>query len=131
VDLTARAEVANMKQFNGKFGCIYCLDECECPAGSHLHRYYPFKEDCTRRSHQSTIRDTRIASTTGSSVSVLLLLLLTYHQHGFRVQNGNELSAMLDRANAGIREILNIARDHLQVTRLLYDQVRRPDSIRT
>ena len=40
-DLIARATVTNMKQFNGKFGCLYCLQPGQTPPGNNLVRYWP------------------------------------------------------------------------------------------
>ena len=40
-DLIARASMTNMKNFNGKWGCLYCL----CPGSTtpidHFHRFWP------------------------------------------------------------------------------------------
>ena len=39
-DLIARAQVTNMKQFNGKFGCLYCLQPGQTPPDNNLIRYW-------------------------------------------------------------------------------------------
>ena len=41
VDLPARAMVTNTKQFNGKFGCIYCYNPGTTHPSNPLHRFWP------------------------------------------------------------------------------------------
>ena len=61
VDLPAKAMVANMKQFNGKFGCSFCMDEGETRPSCPMQRFWPFKEQCTLRNHQSYEDDVKKA----------------------------------------------------------------------
>ncbi|XP_071956848.1 uncharacterized protein [Antedon mediterranea] len=67
VDLPAKAIVANMKQYNGKFGCHMCFAEGATPPNCPLHRYYPFGE-YPSRTHDSIMCDARQAVTCGDSV---------------------------------------------------------------
>ena len=68
VDLPARAMITNMKQFNGKHGCLYCEDEGTVIGSDHLHRYWPQKTSCTSRTHQSVLSNATDAIATGSVV---------------------------------------------------------------
>ena len=44
VDLPARAILTNMKQWNGKYGCLYCEEEGTTIGDDHLHRYWLYSE---------------------------------------------------------------------------------------
>lgn len=44
VDLPARAMLLNMKQWNGRHGCLYCNHEGVTLGTDHLHRYWPPKD---------------------------------------------------------------------------------------
>ncbi|KAL5016753.1 hypothetical protein ScPMuIL_006342 [Solemya velum] len=61
LDLPARALVANMKQFNGKFGCIFCFDEGQSDPAKPMQRFYPFSDKSQLRTHTSILQDIRIA----------------------------------------------------------------------
>lgn len=41
-DLPARASITNMKTFNGKWGCLYCLCPGSTSSSDQLHRYWPY-----------------------------------------------------------------------------------------
>ena len=69
-DLPARAMVANMKQFNGKFGCHVCLDEGQSRPNLPMHRYYPFDENSVPRTHASILEHAQTAARTGQAVSI-------------------------------------------------------------
>lgn len=71
LDLPARAIVANMKQFNGKFGCSVCLDEGKSRPGQAMLRYFPFKELVQLRTHTSMVTDARKAALEGNEVEFL------------------------------------------------------------
>lgn len=48
-DLIAKAMVANCTQFNGKYGCLYCLDEGKHVSNRHL--YFPEDDHKPRSTH--------------------------------------------------------------------------------
>lgn len=56
-DLPARALVLDMKQFNGKYACVYCEDEGQTPPGDHLHRFWPHNPHNQRRTHESLLQN--------------------------------------------------------------------------
>ena len=68
VDLPARAQLLNMKQFNGKQGCVYCEDEGTPRATSHLHRNWPYSSHPVQRSHAKMKDDARQAAENGQAV---------------------------------------------------------------
>ena len=68
VDLPARAIVTNMKQFNGRHGCLCCEDEGTTIGSDHLHRYWPYQTNALPRTHSSLLHDAHIATTSGSCV---------------------------------------------------------------
>lgn len=76
LDLPARALVANMKQFNGKFGCSVCFDEGKSRPEQAMLRYYPYNEVVQLRTHQSMVNDARIAATEMREVKIYVLKLL-------------------------------------------------------
>lgn len=69
-DLPARAMIANMKQFNGKFGCSFCLDEGESRPNCPMHRFWPYKESSELRTHQSYIDNLTEAVQSNKTVSL-------------------------------------------------------------
>ncbi len=71
VDLPARALVFNMKQFNGKYACIYCIDEGCSHSDSPLHRWWPYKPGVLCRSHNAVIRSARKALESSDAVSIV------------------------------------------------------------
>lgn len=54
LDLPARAMVTNMKQFNGRYACVFCHDQGET---NQKQIRYPFNEACEMRTHQSILDD--------------------------------------------------------------------------
>ena len=71
VDLPARALLMNMKQYNGKFGCLYCEDPGVTLPNNSLHRFWPGMRDGKARTHQSILCDIKAAVVTGEPVSSL------------------------------------------------------------
>ena len=69
VDLPAHALVTNMKQWNGANGCLYCEDEGTTIGADHLHRYWPYKQDCIPRTHVSLFENAKSAIRSGTAVS--------------------------------------------------------------
>lgn len=67
-DLPARAMLLNMKQWNGRHGCLYCNHEGVTLGTDHLHRYWPPK-DSQVRTHSSLMADAEAATKSGSPVS--------------------------------------------------------------
>lgn len=78
LDLPAKALVANMKQFNGKFGCVSCFDEGHSNPRTPMHRYYPFLERNQLRTHLSILQDIRKVARSGQAVSKTYVLLLKF-----------------------------------------------------
>lgn len=68
VDLPARAMICNMKQFNGRHGCLYCEEEGTTIGQDHLHRFWPRQAVSVPRSHTSLLQNARMATTTGTVV---------------------------------------------------------------
>ena len=65
-DLPAKATVVNMKQFNGEYGCLYCVD-----SGEVLHRsvrVYPPSAPHHPRTEQDIIESAAKAEAQGSAV---------------------------------------------------------------
>lgn len=55
-DSVARAMIQNIKQFNGKFGCNWCLHPGErVEKGKGYVQVYPYMEEVTERSHKDTV----------------------------------------------------------------------------
>ena len=72
MDLPARAIVANMKHFNGKYGCLYCLNAGQTAPGNHLHRFWPNLPATTElRIEASILDDAKLANLQGEAVSDL------------------------------------------------------------
>ncbi|XP_064457732.1 uncharacterized protein LOC135368420 [Ornithodoros turicata] len=55
VDSAARAALLNMKQFNGYFGCSWCLEEGTVVDG--VLRYIPSRSPAPARTHRSLLND--------------------------------------------------------------------------
>ena len=70
VDLPARAIVGNMKQFNGKCGCIYCEDTGRTRPGSYLARDWPYTEHPIERTSQSIRSNVKDNTIQGEAVSI-------------------------------------------------------------
>ena len=68
VDLPARAQVLNMKQFNGVQGCAYCEDESTARASSHLHRNWPYRSRHVMRTHTKMLSDAKEVVESGQAV---------------------------------------------------------------
>ena len=68
LDLPARAVVTNMKQYNGRYGCLYCEEEGTTIGGDHLHRYWPCQTATVPRTHASLLQNAHMATTTGTCV---------------------------------------------------------------
>ena len=66
VDLPARALVANMKQYNGHYSCIYCEDE---GVSEDRTLRWPFNHHPTLRSHRSVIKNIKECAKEQSVVS--------------------------------------------------------------
>lgn len=81
VDLPARAIVANMKQFNGKYGCIFCEDEGVTSGQCHLVRYWPMVATSTTRSHDSIMDCAQIATLRKDVVCDYIHVLYMYMLH--------------------------------------------------
>ena len=71
-DLPARAQLLNMKQFNGKYGCLYCENPGSTIPGAPLHRFWPPERSCILRSNSSLMDNAREAVATGQAVSIHL-----------------------------------------------------------
>ncbi len=70
-DLPARVIVLDMKQFNGKYACVYCEDEGETPPGDHLHRFWPHNAaDSRKRTHKSLLQNATEATLQHDTVCV-------------------------------------------------------------
>ena len=68
VDLPARAQILNMKQYNGKQGCAYCEDEGTPRPSSHLQRNWLYSNDRIQRTHQKMRADAKTAAEEGDVV---------------------------------------------------------------
>ena len=64
-DLPAKATIVNMKQFNGEYGCLYCMDPGEILHGSV--RIYPPNAPHHPRTEQDVIESAAKAEVHGSS----------------------------------------------------------------
>lgn len=56
-DLPARAQVLNMKQFNGKHGCHLCEDPGESRADLPMLRWWPYNSVVTLRTKESLLKN--------------------------------------------------------------------------
>lgn len=68
-DLIARAQVTNMKQFNGKFGCLYCLQPGQTPPDNNLIRYWSYVRAYPTRTNESILEAARTAVSSNDPVS--------------------------------------------------------------
>lgn len=73
-DLPARACIANMKQFNGAFGCLYCESRGSTAPGNSLHRFWPIDHAAPLRTHSMVLESAREATTSASAVSQCICL---------------------------------------------------------
>lgn len=73
-DLIARAPLLNMKQFNGKFGCIYCTDPGTTAPCKPLHRFWPYRPGVTLRTHRTLMSDLREAVADGAPVMFVIYM---------------------------------------------------------
>jgi len=80
-DSVARASLQNIKQFNGKHGCSFCLDEGVTTAkGDGYSRVFPCSDNLVMRTHESMLNDAEQAVRSGTAVngvkgpSILMLL---------------------------------------------------------
>ena len=72
VDLPARAMVTNTKQFNGKYGCLYCYNPGTTDSSNPLHRFWPHvSTEC--RTTASYLQDVANSVSGGDSVSIQYL----------------------------------------------------------
>lgn len=71
-DLLGRAPLTNMKNFNGKWGCLYCTNLGKTLGTGHLHRFWPDNPSSVLRTKESFIEDGKLALTTGNPVSMIL-----------------------------------------------------------
>lgn len=70
VDLIARCNILNMKQFNGKYACTYCEDEGTERATSHLHRNWLYQRSSVPRTHNTIMLNAKEALRKGEPVCV-------------------------------------------------------------
>ena len=57
-----------MKQFNGQYGCSFCLDEGATLPGDPPHRFQPTSG--SDRTHQSILKNARMAISDSAAVCV-------------------------------------------------------------
>ena len=70
VDLPARAILANSKQYNGEYGCIYCEAQGVQRRGAPMHRNWPYESVVPRRTHISILRNAKNSMTSTESEKV-------------------------------------------------------------
>lgn len=68
-DLPARAQVTNMKQFNGKFACLYCVHPGLTPSNNNLVRFWPYVRDFPCRTNESIVQAARETISSDDTVS--------------------------------------------------------------
>ena len=68
LDPPARALVFNMKQFNGRFGSLFCYSEGTSKAANPLHRFWPPSDATAMRTHQSMIQNAQEVSSSVTAV---------------------------------------------------------------
>ena len=86
-DLIARAQVTNMKQFNGKFGCLYCLQPGQTPPDNNLVRYWSYVHAYPTRTNESILEAARTAVSSNDSVSEVYhsnIIILHMYLYTFR-----------------------------------------------
>ena len=67
-DLPARSRLANMKQFNGQYGCLFCENPGSTLPTDHLHRFWPDIPDSRLRSHESILKNASDATSKQQAV---------------------------------------------------------------
>ena len=68
-DSMARPLLQNFKQFNGAFGCSFCVSPGTIvPKGRGTVRVYPIDAEYENRSHKETLEHAKIAETTKVAV---------------------------------------------------------------
>ena len=55
-DLPARADLMNMKRFNGKCACHLCKSEGVGYGPNNIHRYWPFEQSPIKRTHEDQLK---------------------------------------------------------------------------
>lgn len=55
-DLLGQAPLTNMKNFNGKWGCLYCTNPGKTEHGDPLHRFWPNDPSSVLRAKESFLR---------------------------------------------------------------------------
>ena len=75
VDLPARSICANMKQFNGKYGCVYCENPGTPRPLRPMVRDWPPRPGALH-THDSILHNARQAISTGEAVCALAGTLL-------------------------------------------------------
>lgn len=73
--------VTNMKQWNGKHGCLYCEDEGKTIGRDQLYRYWPYLESARPRSHASLLKNAEKAINTADEYGVKGPTALALHPH--------------------------------------------------
>lgn len=67
-DTVARCKLLMFKQFNGAFGCTYCLHPGAKIADSNSHKYPVGESDYCRRTHSNSINLMKLALKTGECI---------------------------------------------------------------
>jgi len=70
MDLPAKAITVNMKQYNGKASCTYCLDPGETMAGNRLHRFWPHTATQVFRTEESFMQSAMTAIQRNTAVCI-------------------------------------------------------------
>ncbi len=82
-DLPARSRLANMKQFNGRYGCLVCENPGSTLPTGHLHRFWPDIPGSRLRSHESVIKNASDATSNQKPVCIIITILynlyILYH----------------------------------------------------
>jgi len=55
-DLPARADLMNMKHYNGKCACHLCKSEGVGYGPNNIHRYWPFEQSPVKRTHEAQVK---------------------------------------------------------------------------
>ena len=74
-ELIARASIVNMKNFNGQYGCLYCLSPGKTTATDHLHRFWPHDPSGHLRTTASFKEDGMQALLSGKTVRCSILAI--------------------------------------------------------
>lgn len=75
-DLPARAKIANMKQFNGAYGCLFGENPGSTLPHNPLHRFWPDVPSAPQRTHVSVLNNARDAISSGDAVSNMADMVL-------------------------------------------------------